>query len=641
MSRALPEPYRADIDGLRAIAVLGVVLFHLAPKALTGGYVGVDVFFVISGYLITGQIRRSLEEGNFSFLNFYAKRIRRLYPALFVTMLVTLGLSFFLLFPIELQKVNASALATALYVSNFYFYGTVDYFSHDDIRPLLHTWSLSVEEQFYLFLPAFLFLIGRYARPVLLPALLSLLLASLVYAQYLVDIDSDAAFFWSFPRFWQFAAGSLLTFLRPMKSDPRKAAGLAALGLGALALSMVLLSETSPVPGFIALVPVLGAALLIRAGEQRNSVSTLLEGSAPRFVGRISYSLYLVHWPVIVFAKVVYQPAFPFTVKMLLLGLSVALACLLYRFVECPARAISLPSRQRLVLGSGMAATAVISLTFVMTTSTNGFAMRYPADARRMASYIGLNPQSSYRSGSCLMNAEAAREDDAFDEARCLGASKPGVPQVLLIGDSFAAQYYDALRSTFRGVEIAQVTATGCRPLLHPEGTDRCVSLMQRAFSEIIPKRAFAAIVISGRWTPADVPKLTKTLRYLQAHSGKIYVLGPIVEYTQPLPRLVAISELKDDDGKTVSEARKLARAQRLDARMKVALADLEPKVRYISVLNELCDSDSCSTITRSGVPMQFDYGHLTDQGAKLLVRRLASKGELELARAEKKPRLN
>src|SRR5690606_3508905 len=217
--------YRGDIDGLRALAVLGVVLFHLSPTSLSGGYVGVDVFFVISGYLITAQIRDALAEGRFSFVDFYASRIRRLYPALLATMLLTLAFAYFTLFPVEMKRVAQAMLAAALYVPNIYFFAEADYFAEGAVRPLLHTWSLGVEEQFYLVFPALLVLLARFPSRVAGSAVAALALLSLAYAEHLVGYDASAAFYLSPTRFWEFSTGALLTFLPPSRTRPPLAAG--------------------------------------------------------------------------------------------------------------------------------------------------------------------------------------------------------------------------------------------------------------------------------------------------------------------------------------------------------------------------------------------------------------------------------
>lgn len=621
--------YRGDIDGLRALAVLGVVLFHLSPTSLSGGYVGVDVFFVISGYLITAQIRDALAEGRFSFVDFYASRIRRLYPALLATMLLTLAFAYFTLFPVEMKRVAQAMLAAALYVPNIYFFAEADYFAEGAVRPLLHTWSLGVEEQFYLVFPALLVLLARFPSRVAGSAVAALALLSLAYAEHLVGYDASAAFYLSPTRFWEFSTGALLTFLPPSRTRPPLAAGQAMAGAAAVCGSMLLFSEVTSVPGVVALVPVLGTALLIRAGEVSNSVSRALGRRPLRYIGTISYALYLVHWPLIVFAKALHQSSLSRASELALLILSIALAHTLTRYVERPVRRIPLPARRGFIYGGAALATASITIASLATISAEGFAARYPADALRMADYLDYDARKTFRSGSCLINAEADRQDDGFDKELCLGGRGPGPARLLLIGDSYAAQFYEPLQRAFPQLGIAQVTATGCRPLLRASGAERCVSLMRGAYGEIIPRADYTAIILAARWKTEDVAELARTVDDLRRHTGKVYVFGPLVEYEQPLPRLLALEELDRSARDIVEEGRDLRRARQLDERLEAAVAPLGSNVRYISLIDQLCHAQDCSTLTPSGAPTQFDYGHLTVEGASLILARLQGQGRL------------
>jgi peptidoglycan/LPS O-acetylase OafA/YrhL len=634
MSISRADAYRGDIDGLRAVAVLGVVVFHLSPTSLSGGYIGVDMFFVISGYLITAQIRNALAENRFSFVDFYAKRIRRLYPALLATMLLTLVIAYFTLFPGEMKRVSQAMLATAFYVPNIYFFNEADYFSDEAVRPLLHTWSLGVEEQFYLVFPALLVLLARLPLRVAGAGLVALTVLSLAYAEYLVGRDASAAFYLSPTRFWEFSTGALLTFLPRGRARPPLATGQAIAGAAAVGGSMLLFSEVTSVPGVVTLLPVLGTALLIRAGEAKNWVSTALSRNPLRYIGTISYALYLVHWPLIVFTKALYQSSLPRISEIALLTLSIGLAHALTRYVERPVRRIQLPSRRGFIYAGAAVSTASVAMVSLATMSTEGFASRYPTDALRMAAYLDYDARETFRSGTCLINAEADREDDAFDEELCLGGQGDERARLLLIGDSFAAQFYESLQRAFPRLGIAQVTATGCRPLLRSSGSDRCVSLMRKAYSQIIPRHDFTTIILAARWKTEDIPELVRTVEDLRKHTGKVYVFGPLIEYEQPLPRLLALEEMDQTPRDIVVEARDLRRARQLDDRMETAVAAVGANVRYISLLDQLCDTQDCRTLTPSGAPTQFDYGHLTVEGASLILAGLQEKGRLRTIRA-------
>lgn len=622
--------YRADVDGLRAIAVLAVVLFHLDPVKLTGGFAGVDIFFVISGFLIGGQIDAGLAAGRFSMASFYAKRIRRLYPALVVTVLITLAASVPLLFPTEVMRVGKAAVATMTYTSNFYFYQAADYFSEGDIRPLLHTWSLAVEEQFYLLFPLLLLALHRYAPRWKLFAIAAMALASLAYAEWLVERDSDAAFFFSVTRFWEFGAGALLALIRPRAFAPRVADGAVLAGLAAITASILLVSETSPVPGLVVLPLVLGSALIIHAGAASPIVAGRWLSLPPLvFVGRISYSLYLVHWPIVVLVRANFGPeTAPLGLAAMFAG-SLLAAWLLYRFVECPARRLSIARYRQQFFTFGAGSTALVAVLAVVLLSNGGLADKRERQSSRLISYLDYDAQTRFRAGTCLINAEADKEDDVFDAAHCIPPPVAGREQVLLIGDSYAAQYYQALHATFPRLQIAQVTATGCRPLLAAEGADRCVGLIRMGLKRLVRRRDFAAIILAGRWREGEVGALVRTVRYLKRRTGRVYVLGPPVEYRMPLPRLLALAEVRGE-GRVVADASEFERVKRIDRAMEAAVGTAGDNVRYVSVLQAMCDAGRCVTQTRSGAPAQFDYGHLTYEGALLVVDRLRDAGRFK-----------
>ncbi|BBC73135.1 acyltransferase [Altererythrobacter sp. B11] len=623
--------YRADIDGLRAIAVLAVVLFHLDPAKLTGGFAGVDIFFVISGFLIGGQIDAELAAERFSMASFYAKRIRRLYPALVVTVLITLAVSVPLLFPTEVRRVARAAVATMTYTSNFYFYQAADYFAEGDIRPLLHTWSLAVEEQFYLVLPVLLLALHRYAPRWKVVAIAAMALASLAYAEWLVERDSDAAFFFGVTRFWEFGAGALLALTRPRPLAPHVADGAVLAGLVVIAGSFLLFTETAPVPGLVALPLVLGSALVIHAGASSPVIAGCGLSLTPLvFVGRISYSLYLAHWPIVVLVRANLGPERAPLGLAAMLAASLVAAWLLYRFVECPARRLSIARYRQQIFTFGAGSTALVAVLAVVLLSSGVHADKKEQSASRLIAYLDYDAQTRFRAGSCLINAEADKEDDDFDAFRCVPPPMPGHEQVLLIGDSYAAQYYQALHANFPKLQIAQVTATGCRPLLAAEGADRCVDLIGMGLKQLVRQRQFAAVILAGRWREEEVGDLVRTVRYLKRRTERVYVVGRPVEYAMPLPRLLALAETRGEKH-LVADVRELERLKRIDRAMEAAVGAAGDNVRYVSVLQAMCDARNCVTQTRSGVPTQFDYGHLTYEGALLVVDRLREAGRFKL----------
>jgi peptidoglycan/LPS O-acetylase OafA/YrhL len=303
--------YREDIDWLRAIAVLAVVAFHFEAPAVFGGFVGVDIFFVISGYLITGIIQAEVASGSFSFAQFYERRVRRLLPALYAMVALTAIPTFHYLLTSERQEFFRSAAAVVTFTSNFFFWFQTGYFDHAAVeKPLLHTWSLAVEEQFYLALPILLWALLRFARGrrIALPlALGALALASFALSIWLMKTDrSTNAFFMSPPRAWEFLIGGIIATPRfPVLRHALAQAIARGIALVLIAIPIFSLRQGPGFPGFNALTPCIGAAMFIWSGigvpTLKRSPSSVL--NIVKFFGQISYSLYLWHWPLFTFAR--------------------------------------------------------------------------------------------------------------------------------------------------------------------------------------------------------------------------------------------------------------------------------------------------------------------------------------------------
>lgn len=362
--------YRADIDGLRAIAVLGVVLFH-AGFAVSGGYVGVDVFFVISGFLITTLLKRDLSRGSFSFADFWARRVRRIVPALLVVVLATLLAGYVVLLPSDYADVSRSVLAVTALVSNIYFWKETGYFDESaETKPLLHTWSLSLEEQFYVFIPLLLWGLFRLQRPRLIVWFLVLLgCGSFAGAVYGVHIKESASFFLLPSRAWELIAGSLLAWASPpLSSGQRTLAGW--LGLGGILVPFVVYEPTTAFPGLAAVPSVAGAMLFIWSG-MGDSVERplglpqkILSWTPLRWFGLISYSLYLWHWPVFAFYRYLGLWRESPQIRLALVVVSVILAWFSYKWVEQPCRRAGIFQRRRtalLVGGVAMGAMVLLS----------------------------------------------------------------------------------------------------------------------------------------------------------------------------------------------------------------------------------------------------------------------------------------
>jgi peptidoglycan/LPS O-acetylase OafA/YrhL len=380
--------YRADIDGLRAVSISTVVLFHLGLLGLPGGYIGVDVFFVISGYLITGVILNDIEQNSFSFLKFYDRRIRRILPVLLLMLIVVTAFGWLFLFPGEYEGEATSALYAIASASNIYFLGNTGYFdTASNTMPLLHTWSLAVEEQFYIFWPLTLFLVAAAGRrrSILLALSIGIALASFAWNVHLVGIEPKRAFYQSDARAWELAIGAIIA-IAPESVWPRskRLANLSSLsGLALILYASFHLTEGSPFPGTNALFPVAGAAFIIIPWQSETWIARVLSLSPVVLLGKVSYSLYIWHWPIIVFSRHYNLDAAPNTFESaMLLALMLAVATASWRFVEQPIRRIKLPRLK--VIGAGIVASAVCLISMLVVVDSSGFPKRLTERGREM-----------------------------------------------------------------------------------------------------------------------------------------------------------------------------------------------------------------------------------------------------------------
>lgn len=470
---ARPDPpgasFRPDIEGLRAVAILLVVGYHAGLPLLSGGYVGVDVFFVVSGYLITGLLVREIEiTGRLDLIRFFAQRVRRLLPAAAVVAPVTLLAAYFLYSPQELRALSNAAIAMSLFVSNLWFArGSTDYLAADGApSALLHSWSLAVEEQFYVVWPIFVFLAYRglrggthRVRLILAMAVLGLL--SLAGCIWLTRQAQPWAFFASPARAWEFAVGGLAVLVPAQRMAWRPVFGRAAQALGLLAVLVAgcMFDQRTQFPGYAALLPVLGTMLMLIAFGPvvRGPVTRVLSGATMRWIGRRSYSWYLWHWPVLVLADALI-PEHSVVAKIACVGLSLALAELSFRYLENPVRFHPrLVSRQVLSLGLAITVTAVCMTLgggwrhFAVTQARSPEQLKF-TNVRRDVPYVN----DSNCHGDLMTEALAA----------CEFGDRQSKTTLVLFGDSHAAQWFPSLQvlAVRQGWRLIPLTKSGCPP---------------------------------------------------------------------------------------------------------------------------------------------------------------------------------
>lgn len=336
--------YRSDIDGLRALAILPVVLFHAFPNLIPGGFIGVDIFFVISGYLITSILLKDMQAGSYSIKTFYARRIRRIFPALSIVLLFSLALGWIVLTAVEYRALGKHAAGGAGFIANIMFWKEAGYFdAAADTKPLLHLWSLGIEEQFYIVWPVLLYFVVKRSWNVLY-VIIAVALLSFVWNVARIGIDPSGTFYSPFSRSWELALGAFLAYqaIKPIQSIAQliknHATHLSALGLLLVLIGFVVINESRSFPGWWGLLPAIGSALLIAAGPQALINRYVLSQRWMVWVGLISFPLYLWHWPILSFARIIHSETPPVDVRWILVGISILLAWLTYVVIEKPVR---------------------------------------------------------------------------------------------------------------------------------------------------------------------------------------------------------------------------------------------------------------------------------------------------------------
>ncbi|HWA00961.1 MAG TPA: acyltransferase family protein [Caulobacterales bacterium] len=519
--------HRADIDGLRAIAVLPILLYHAGVSAFSGGYVGVDVFFVISGYLISGIIRDDIAAGRFSIVRFYDRRIRRILPALLFTLALTWAVAFWLLLPPHFEDFSKSVFATGAFISNLYFWKFSGYFENSaHLRPLLHTWSLAVEEQFYIFMPIAMYLAHRFLKQRWLLVFGPVALASLALSCWLMQVGPTANFFLLPTRAWELLLGALLALSPPQALRGKwsnEALGLT--GLALIGFAVFAYTPATPFPGYTAIAPCLGAALLIYVGAARQTWAGRFLSTKPMVaIGLISYSLYLVHWPIAVFTRyeTLDEPHLPQV--LFILTSSFALAAFSWRFIEQPFRGARLPMPSARIIGLGAAGLCAAVLVGGAGAANGGFPSRYPT----FASHAN-DPAQEWRRGDCFFeqsvsfrrwSAEACQITSSGDDA------------MLIWGDSYAAHYAPgviARQGEFRD-RVYLYTFAGCPPVLSYYSYARplCQEFNRHAL-DIIRDLHVRHVVLAARWTDLQLrglDEIRSTLDALKAMDVEVTVIG-------------------------------------------------------------------------------------------------------------------
>jgi peptidoglycan/LPS O-acetylase OafA/YrhL len=646
------QGYRSDIDGLRAVAILGVVLYHAVKDVAPGGFVGVDVFFVISGFLISGIVLRGLHARTFSFVDFYRGRIRRILPALIMVLAATWAIGWFVLGSDEYLALGRQISAAAVFASNLVLMHDSGYFAPSaDVNPLLHLWSLAIEEQFYLVWPITLVL----ARKAKLDT--AAVIAVICIASFAVTVSGDGGsdttvFFSPMTRSWELALGALwaaaeirsrgsidrildntirYTWIQPFAVGVRDL--VAGLGFTAIIASIVLFPESRTYPSWITVLPTGGAALLIAAGGRAWINRQILSHPIMVTIGLISYPLYLWHWPLISFARMALQHEPTRLMKVAIVSVALAFAWVTTAYVERPIRIgrLSAFRWRTLIPVSLLAGLAGVAAVGLATQWAEGFPIRIPESVRFLETFR-YNWGLGTRVGDCLLNPGQDERDFGGD---CVDPpTTGGQPLVVLWGDSHAGHLYPGLKHLQHsaGFSLAQLTTSACPPILDIDlplrpNCRRINDFVVRRISALKPR----IVVLAASWVAYQERNLVKLdgslIALRRAGVDQIILVGPVPVWNPSLPKVLLNYYWAK-------------RPERLPARLAFGVAilsNLDDRIRqvankfgavFVSPIQVFCDADGCLASIGDDPKnlTAWDSAHLTDAGSEYLGRSIAQK---------------
>lgn len=494
--------YRPDIDGLRAVAVLSVLFFHLDIDLFKGGFVGVDIFFVISGFLITSILLKDIHAGRFSLAEFYERRARRILPALVIVCAVSVGIFGVALFPDDYAELGKSIAAAMLSISNIYFWSIIDYFAATSDKPMLHTWSLGVEEQFYIFFPLLLFGVSflKDQKKQLL-ILVSIILTSLIFSAVAVSKFPSFAFYMLPSRFWELGIGALLAFKPTVHLTQKRLEILHISGFSALLASIFLFDDDMPFPGLAALLPCLGVAAIILNGNAPTKIQTFLSKKPVVFIGLISYSLYLWHWPLIGFSRLYFGDAFTILNKVIVIAVTVLFAVLTWKFIETPFRNRAFLTR-RCVFGLSLFAMIALTACGGIIAHYKGFPSPFTTRALEIAT-VGDEKNQQQAFNVCLDPTEEQKSFCSYGSAKAKG------PTVLIWGDSHATALAPVISDLMKeyGRKATPMSQQSCPGLIGDykikgSGFAACREFNEKVFAYLKAHPEIKTVIFAARWAP-------------------------------------------------------------------------------------------------------------------------------------------
>jgi peptidoglycan/LPS O-acetylase OafA/YrhL len=621
--------HRPEIDGLRAIAVAAVILYH-ATMGLPGGFVGVDVFFVISGYLITSLIMNEIDDDSFRLTAFWERRARRILPALILVVLTCLGAAWFMLFPADFAKFGRSLAAQGLLLSNVYFWKETGYFSPTAVQPLLHTWSLAVEEQFYLLFPLLLIVLSRFKRCSAVWLIGGFALVSFILSVYGTYTHPLAAFYLLPFRAWELLLGALLS----ATSAPEKPVrwldeSLSGAGLVGILVAAIFYNKDTRFPGLAALLPCLGTGAIIWSnGSARTLVGRMLSLRPFVFVGLISYSLYLWHWPMLIFSGYWAPEELSLSARSAVIAASIVLSILSWKFVETPFRKRTVLPRRPGILAFAVGSFSTLLLAGLLIFQRNGVPSRWQPAALQ---YLAGKEDQDFRVELDLTAMRTGRLTE-------LGMKGSGLPVDLLVwGDSHAMAVLHILDQMCTELHLHGLAAThsSTAPLLGVPGTSK-YSLLEdsipfnQAVVDFAKARHVRSVLLVAAWPPLLSAKegvrenfrnaLVNTINELRKTGAIVFIMKDVPHQPFDVPRTLAIATERGQDptklGVPINEQRVRGAYvnQLIDKVSGDSVVVLDP-VPLLSDETGLCRAE------RNGRALYFDNSHLSIYGATQLRR--------------------
>lgn len=618
--------YRKDIDGLRALAVSLVVIFHVFPEWLKGGFIGVDIFFVISGFLISKIIIGDLNKNSFSFSNFYFRRVRRIFPALIIVLSFSIVFGWFLFFPDEYRLLGKHIFSSGIFVQNLNLLSEVGYFNEAaETKPLLHLWSLGIEEQFYLIWPLLLWL-GHKLKIDSLFLIGTLGISSFILNLFISTVNPNFAFFSPLTRFWELLIGAALAYQSLKKQAWIKSGGASKIdrsliGLGLIFSGIILTSPSSIFPGWIALLPTLGAVFIISAGPGGFVNQQILSRRFMVGLGLISYPLYLWHWVLLTFARIIESGEVSVTYRLFILVISIVLSVLTYYFIEKPIQSNLFLKQKN---------TGLIALMTLLIFIGHNF---YTRDGLAFRMYAGKNSESILSNPADLTQEKS--QNGYIEGFDCQSPSDQCAPinsskkKIIIWGDSHAQMLLHGLREHMPiDWAFSIITQPGCKPVFiksKQQIHNECDQINYFATQQIETIRPDIVLLAQrDQWKTESVDYLYKNIK--AAGVKKILYLGKSPEWTANLSKIVARGDWLGLS--KYSKAGLNLNALDLDEIARKEFRGSKDKI-YLNLIQLFCTDDGCLVYlgddAKTGIT-SFDTNHLSPKASSFAVKELVLK---------------